>query len=87
MPDLAAEVLSGGNTKREMDRKLGEYFEAGVRLVWLIDPKSRTVDAYTSPTEFRRYRNGQTLDGGSVLPGFKLALRPFFARTTRRKAK
>lgn len=87
VPDLAVEVLSEGNTKREMERKLGEYFQAGVRLVWLIDPKSRTVDVYTSPTEFRRFRNGQTLDGGSVLPGFKLPLRQFFARTTRRKAK
>jgi Uma2 family endonuclease len=87
VPDLAVEVLSEGNTKREMERKLHEYFEAGVRLVWFIDPKSRTVDAYTSPSEFRRYRNGQTLDGGSVLPGFKLPLRQFFARTTRRKAK
>ena len=70
-----------------MERKLREYFAAGVRIVWMIDPKTRTVDVYTSPTEFRRYRNGQTLDGGRVLPGFKLPLRQFFASTTRRKAR
>jgi Uma2 family endonuclease len=85
VPDLAVEVLSEGNTKREMERELFEYFQAGVRLVWLIDPRSRTVDVYSSPTEFRRFRNGQTLDGGRVLPGFKLPLRPFFARTAKRK--
>ena len=42
-PDLAIEVLSKGNTKREMDRKIREYFNAGVRLVWLIDPRKRTA--------------------------------------------
>src|SRR5579883_1151685 len=48
-PDLAVEVLSEGNTKREMDRKVEEYFEAGVRLVWLIDPKKRTARVYSNP--------------------------------------
>jgi Uma2 family endonuclease len=42
-PDLAVEVLSEGNTKAEMVRKVREYFEAGVRLVWLTDPKKRTA--------------------------------------------
>ena len=42
-PDLAVEVLSDGNTKAEMARKVREYFEAGVSLVWLIDPKKRTA--------------------------------------------
>jgi hypothetical protein len=67
------------------ERKLRDYFDADVALVGLIDPKTRSVDAYTSPTDVRRYRNGQALDGGGVLPGFKLPLRPFFARMTRRK--
>ena len=87
VPDLAVEVLSEGNTKGEIERKLREYFAAGVQLVWVIDPKARVVDVYTSATEYRRLRNGQTLDGGTVLPGFKLALRSFFARTRRRSTK
>ena len=37
-PDLAVEVLSQSNTEAEMTRKRGEYFAAGVRLVWLVDP-------------------------------------------------
>ncbi len=84
-PNLAVEVLSEGNTKREMDRKLREYFAAGVRLVWLVDPRSSTIDAYTKVHEVRRYRNGQTLDGGDVLPGFKLPLRQLFTRAKRRR--
>ena len=42
-PDLAVEVLSEGNTKPEMARKVREYFDAGVLLVWLIDPRKRTA--------------------------------------------
>jgi Uma2 family endonuclease len=85
IPDLAVEVISAGNTKRELGRKVREYFAAGVRLVWLINPKSRTVEVYTSAKECRRLRITQTLDGEPVLPGFQLPLRPFFGRTTRRK--
>jgi Uma2 family endonuclease len=42
-PDLVVEVLSESNTPREMKRKLEEYFRAGVRLVWYVDPSKRTV--------------------------------------------
>jgi Uma2 family endonuclease len=85
IPDLAVEVLSAGNTKREMERKVREYFSAGVRLVWLVDPRTRSISVFTSPQDCRRLRNGQTLEGAPVLPGFKLPLRPFFARASRRK--
>ena len=46
VPDLAVEILSEANTEAEMDRKLHEYFQAGVRLVWRIEPKTRTARAY-----------------------------------------
>ncbi len=78
VPDLPVEVLSEGNTKGEMERKLREYFDAGVRLVWFVRPKTRTVDVYTMPTNVRRLRRDQTLDGGAVLPGFALPLRQLF---------
>jgi Uma2 family endonuclease len=47
-PDLVVEVLSKSNTKPEMARKLGEYFQAGVRLVWLVNPKTWTARVYTA---------------------------------------
>src|SRR5947209_6381702 len=53
-PDLAIEVLSPSNTKREMKRKRKEYFAAGTRLVWELNPKTRTVDVYTVPETFKR---------------------------------
>lgn len=73
-PDLAVEVLSEGNTKAEMDRKVREYFEAGVALVWLIDPKKRTARVYSTVEKSVVVRADQTLGGGAVLPGFVLRL-------------
>lgn len=80
-PDLAVEVLSRNNTKREMDQKVREYFLSGVRLVWIVDPRKRFFRVYTAPDRSRLLREEQTLDGGDVLPGLSLPLREVFART------
>lgn len=79
-PDLAVEVLSPSNTKGEIDRKLKEYFQAGVRLTWVIDPKTRAAKVYTSASDFTELSTSGTLDGGDVLPGFKLPLSRLFAK-------
>jgi len=79
VPDLAIEVLSKGNTRKEMDRKLIDYFAAGARLVWYVDPEKQTVRAYTAPDRSRLHRLGQVLDGGDVVPGYRLPLRELFA--------
>ncbi len=79
VPDLAIEVLSRGNTRQEMDRKLAEYFASGVRLVWYIDPKTETARVFTAVDQSRDVPKGGTLDGGAVLPGFELSLQELFA--------
>src|SRR5207244_2263506 len=61
-PDLAVEVLSKSNTPREMERKLGEYFAAGVRLVWFVDPKTQSVTVYTSATQSSMVESGGSLN-------------------------
>ena len=78
-PDLAVEILSKGNTKREMQRKLRDYFFAGTRLVWLVDKDKRTVEVFTAPDQSLVLSEEQTLDGGDVLPGFSLPLKQLFA--------
>jgi Uma2 family endonuclease len=78
-PDLAVEVLSRKNTKREMERKLKEYFLSGVRMVWFVDPGSRTVRVFTSPEEAAVLGPGDHLDGGEVLPGFRVPVARLFA--------
>jgi len=83
VPDLAIEVLSKGNTPEEITRKLKEYFLAGATLVWLVDPRSRTVEDCTAPDQSRTLAEGETLDGGEVLPGLKLAVVQIFVRVPR----
>ncbi|HUG71276.1 MAG TPA: Uma2 family endonuclease [Pirellulaceae bacterium] len=83
IPDLVVEVLSDTNTKREMAMKLDRYFNAGVRLVWYIDPQSRSAVAYTSPSQSVHIDEDGQLDGQSVLPGFSLSLAWLFEKADR----
>ena len=83
VPDLAVEVLSKGNTQGEMSRKLQEYFQAGVPLVWFVDPQTKTVTVYTSLTRSKIIPTSGTLDGGKVLPGFKLPVASLFSKLKR----
>jgi Uma2 family endonuclease len=82
-PNLAVEVLSRSNTPGEMAAKRQDYFTAGVELVWEIDPDARAVMVYTSATQLTRLAATDTLDGGSVLPGFTLPLQDLFAELDR----
>jgi Uma2 family endonuclease len=80
-PDLAAEILSEGNTRKEIDKKRLELFEAGTKLIWVIDPKLQTAEVYDDPSRpdhFRLIRETDELEGGTVLPGFHLSLAELF---------
>jgi len=79
VPDLAVEVLSESNTDAEMLRKRREYFSAGVRLLWMIDPQTRTALVFTGVDVFTRFTENESLDGRDVLPGFTLSLHGLFA--------
>lgn len=79
VPNLVVEVLSESNTETEMQGKLREYFKAGVELVWHVNPHSRSVEVVTSPSKRVVVRGSQTLNGGDVLPGFKVKLKKLFA--------
>jgi Uma2 family endonuclease len=76
--DLAVEVISPSNTRREMERKLDDYFAAGVQLVWLVYPRSREVVVYTSPRDSATLSIGDVLEGGTVLPGLSIAIEQIF---------
>lgn len=78
-PDLAIEVLSESNTQSEMIRKLKDYFIAGTRLVWFIDPDTRTAQSFTAPDQFVTLTEVDALTGGDVLPGFRLNLGELFS--------
>jgi len=86
-PDLAVEVLSVSNTKREMELKLDDFFQAGVLIAWLIQPKTQTAEVYTSPTQVHQIGKNGVLHGGVILPGFKLSLKRLFTEANRRQHK
>ena len=83
IPTLAVEVLSRSNTKAEMARKLRDYFEAGVALVWYVDPSDRTVRVYHSPEAVVSLTEADDLDDEQFLPGFRLSIRDWFDRASR----
>ena len=85
-PNLAVEILSRSNTGKEIELKLRDYFQSGAELAWVIQPKTRTADVYTPAEEKRHLSKNQSLDGGSVLPGFKLPLKTLFASPGRKHA-
>lgn len=78
-PDLAVEVLSPEDRPSEILRKVGEYLEAGTRLVWVVDPENKTVSAHRSLHQVRVYGAGEELSGEDVLPGFSLKVAEIFA--------
>ncbi len=85
VPDLAVEVLSVSNTRREMERKRREYFQGGARLVWELDPRKQTARVYTDVDQFQEIGPDGSLEGGEVLPGFVLPLQQLFARAGRQR--
>ncbi|HZW32142.1 MAG TPA: Uma2 family endonuclease [Isosphaeraceae bacterium] len=78
VPDLAVEVVSQSNTADAVAIKIEEYFQAGVRVVWVIYPVNNKVYVYNSPTSVRILQVGDTLEGGELLPGFQIALSILF---------
>lgn len=78
-PDLAIEILSKSNTVGEMKIKRIEYFAAGTKLVWKIDPQKRIATTYTGPNnEGTVLCESDWLEGGDVVPGFRMQVKAAF---------
>jgi Uma2 family endonuclease len=71
-------VVSPGDDAGEIQQKVMEYLQYGTRMVWVFYPKSRSVAVHT-PTGAQTIGMDGTLDGGDVLPGFRLAVREIFS--------
>jgi len=78
-PDLVVEVLSPSDRASEVVAKLEMYQEAGVPLIWLVDPDKETVTIIAAGQPTRVVKQGDTLDGGEVLPGFTVPVAEIFA--------
>jgi Uma2 family endonuclease len=82
-PALSVEVLSESNTEKEIDRKLKDLFSTGCKLAWIIDPRTKSAKVHTTAKRFKELDEKGILDGGKVLPGFKLPLAALFSATKR----
>jgi Uma2 family endonuclease len=76
-PDLAIEVISPNDDPEEVHRKVAQYLKYGTQLVWLFYPNAQTVGIYNGKG-FQSLEREDTLDGGDVLPGFRLPLTEVF---------
>jgi Uma2 family endonuclease len=77
-PDLAVEVLSPNDSVYEVDVKIQEYFDAGVELVWEVNPESRTVTVHHADGFSNRLREEDELSGENVIPGFRMKVAELF---------
>ncbi len=73
-PDLAVEILSPEDRRRDVLEKVGQFLDAGVRLIWVIDPEARKAATYRSLTTVRHVGEHDALGGEDVVPGFRCRL-------------
>ncbi|MHB1558920.1 MAG: Uma2 family endonuclease [Isosphaeraceae bacterium] len=78
VPDLAVEVVSPTDIAQNLLGKVQEYFQAGVRLVWVVYPLQRCIHVFDAWNRIRVLGESDSLDGGVVLPGFQRALDDLF---------
>ncbi|REJ87478.1 MAG: Uma2 family endonuclease [Planctomycetota bacterium] len=82
-PDWAIEVLSRSNTKKEMELKRADLFEAGTRLIWIADPRKRKVEAWTAVDEMDLLTPQDTANLDEILPGFTVSIGDWFGQLDR----
>jgi Uma2 family endonuclease len=77
-PDLVVEVVSPGDTYSEVLEKVEDWLDAGVRAAWVVDSKRRSITVYRSMSDATRLSEGDELDGGDVVPGFRCKVSEIF---------
>jgi Uma2 family endonuclease len=78
-PDLVVEIASPNDAYTELRDKVDEWLQAGVQVVWVVDPQRHTVEVFQANAPIRVLREGDTLTGDPVLPDFQLPLSELFA--------
>ncbi|MDP1798797.1 MAG: Uma2 family endonuclease [Planctomycetaceae bacterium] len=79
IPDLAVEVVSPTNAADEIEKKVTEYLDAGVRQVWVLYPESRRLYMHRSRKEVAVVGADDLLQGGDLFPGLEFRLGEIFA--------
>lgn len=77
-PDLAVEVISPNDRYSEIKEKMSDWLRAGTQMVVVIDPHQRTATVYRAPDDICMLTEGDVLDGGTVVPGWRMPLADVF---------
>lgn len=77
-PDLVVEVVSPSDSAAEIQRRVEQWLDAGLRLVWVAYPDTESIAVFPVGSTFARLKIDDTLDGSDVLPGFSVPLRELF---------
>jgi Uma2 family endonuclease len=77
-PNLAVEVKSPTDSKRELRQKAEDYLRFGTKMVWLVCPDDQRVEVYIPDQDVIEVNLDGIIDGGAVLPGFALPVRDIF---------
>jgi Uma2 family endonuclease len=77
-PDLVVEIVSPSDRLTDVQDKVLTYLDAGVRLVWVADPRRRTIAVWDPRRAAHVLTGDEALDGGGVLPGFRVAVADLF---------
>lgn len=78
VPDLVVEVVSPTDRATQLERKLDEYFEAGVRRAWVVHPESQIIEIYRMRHDIQVLKASDELTDEEVLPGFRLPIKSVF---------
>jgi Uma2 family endonuclease len=77
-PELIVEIMSPDDRWSEIKKKVRDYFSIDVKLIWVIDPESRTITAYQSLTDVQELTSEHQLTAEDLFPGFSLSIRELF---------
>jgi Uma2 family endonuclease len=78
-PDLVVEIVSPYDHWTEIEAKVNDYLRAGVRLVWVMNPSTKTIHVYHGFTQVQVLTLNDILDGADVLPEFSISVARIFA--------
>ena len=80
MSEFVVEIISDNEEKNHVSRKIREYFNAGVKVFWIISPEFQMVEVYTSPKDVRICTDKDICSAASVIDGFELSAADIFQK-------
>ena len=81
-PDLTIEVVSPNDLAYEVEQKVEEYLDAGIRMVWVVFPNTKTINIYQIDRSVQKLSVADTITAGDVIPGFSAPVRAIFEMPT-----